>query len=238
MSAINLCTFAVYKRQGDTIKVLAGGQRSACRRRRPRRVARLQRAVQHRVVRETRTGRWVGVADWRRDKIEALQRWRAFARAMRAEFSCVEVEYDVGILETKLLGRAMLRSAQGSGRFANVRRFKAELQLQLIERFARYVDEEGGNPERSMRRTWPHALTCSFAHATRTATWLRWISWSSQWPTKSRPALAFASSPWCGRRPSRLMCAMSRRPPSCQDQPRIGMILGWIPGISHLYCKG
>lgn len=87
-----------------------------------------------------------------RDALDELQAWRRKARDLDAEMAWATVEVAVGHMETNLIDRASMKAAAGTLRFANVRRMKASLQIDILERFAGYVSAEGGNADSKMSR--------------------------------------------------------------------------------------
>lgn len=85
-----------------------------------------------------------------RDALDELQHWRKVARSSQAQFAYLQLQIEVGMNSTVAPTRQILRE-QGAGmRFLNVRRSSAELQRELLARFAEYVAQEGGKPERDM----------------------------------------------------------------------------------------
>ena len=82
------------------------------------------------------------------DAISELCAWRKRADELDAEFAVVDYEVEVGRIEVKSVTHETLLDQ--SVRFANVRRMTSAVQLDLLALFATYVEEEGGNPTRSM----------------------------------------------------------------------------------------
>lgn len=85
-----------------------------------------------------------------RDALDELFLWRSIARKARAEFAFVEFDAVVYELSTQLIDRKAIKDSNGQLRFANLRRCRVELQKEILESFAKYVDEEGGNSEITM----------------------------------------------------------------------------------------
>lgn len=93
-----------------------------------------------------------------RDALDELQHWRMVARTSQAQFAYLQLQVEVGTNATVAPTRQMLRE-QGAGmRFLNVRRSAAEFQKDLLARFAQYVAQEGGSPERDMAHVRQMAL--------------------------------------------------------------------------------
>ncbi|MCZ8256967.1 MAG: hypothetical protein O9327_15040 [Polaromonas sp.] len=85
-----------------------------------------------------------------RDALDELFLWRGIARKANAEFAFVEFEAVVHELSTQLIDREAIKASEGRLRFANLRRCKVDLQKEILESFAGYVEEEGGNAEETM----------------------------------------------------------------------------------------
>lgn len=83
-----------------------------------------------------------------KDQLEEVAARRQEARNAGAEFKFLEIECEVGRIEEGLIDREKLRKL----RFANVKRMTAELQTEILERFAEYVGDEGGDAPASMSR--------------------------------------------------------------------------------------
>lgn len=85
-----------------------------------------------------------------RDALDELFLWRSFARKAKAEFAFVEFYAVVHELSTQLLDREGIRASEGRLHFANLRRCKVDLQKEILDAFAGFVDEEGGNSAATM----------------------------------------------------------------------------------------
>lgn len=149
MSTIILSAFATFRRRGDELEHVSGI--SASRLRDDGRYELTLKSVPF--IEPRFSGRAPAVGEgmlmmYGRDRMEEMQRQRAKARATGAELACAEFEFEVGSIETNLIDRNNINGQ----RFANVRRMKAELQTQLLYRFAGYVDAEGGNSDLTMAR--------------------------------------------------------------------------------------
>lgn len=83
-----------------------------------------------------------------KDAIEEIQKRRQEAREANAEFKFAEIECEVGEIELGLVDRAKLRGL----RFANVKRMNAQLQSEILDKFAEYVEDEGGDVPGYMSR--------------------------------------------------------------------------------------
>lgn len=85
-----------------------------------------------------------------RDALEELQHWRAVARHSQAEFASLQLQVNVGVVHTGVITRDVLRAQRESVRFLNIRRNATGLQKELLQQFAAWVGEEGGNPAATM----------------------------------------------------------------------------------------
>lgn len=85
-----------------------------------------------------------------RDALTELQHWRTVARSSKAYFGYLQLQVDVGEVAPAAVTRRLLQE-QGAGlRFVNVRRSAAEFQKELLQQFAQWLREEGGNPDQDM----------------------------------------------------------------------------------------
>lgn len=85
-----------------------------------------------------------------RDALEELQHWRAVSRSSMAQFAYLQVQVEVGLPSSGVLTRQQLKAQGASLRFLNVKRCAAELQKEWLQRFAQWVQEEGGDAARDM----------------------------------------------------------------------------------------
>lgn len=85
-----------------------------------------------------------------RDALDELQHWRMVARTSQAQFAYLQLQVEVGASATGVLTRQMLKSQAGNMRFLNFRRSAAEFQKEALERFARWIEQEGGDTARDM----------------------------------------------------------------------------------------
>lgn len=87
-----------------------------------------------------------------RDAADELQKWRAKARELNAEFTYAEFEFDVGKIEVGLTDKKLLRASGDSSRFLNLRRMKSDLQIEILKHFEKYAHEDGMNVKEDMAR--------------------------------------------------------------------------------------
>jgi hypothetical protein len=99
---------------------------------------------------EPRAGAGLLMLYGNRDALEESQYWRTEARRLDSIFAAVEYEIEVGNIEVGLTDRALLQATNGQNRFLNVRRAKKSLQNEILEKFAEYVDGEGGDSDKTM----------------------------------------------------------------------------------------
>lgn len=85
-----------------------------------------------------------------RDALDELQHWRMVARTSQAQFAYLQLQVDVGASASGVLTRQMLQSQGSNMRFLNFRRSAAEFQKDGLERFAHWVEQEGGSARRDM----------------------------------------------------------------------------------------
>lgn len=85
-----------------------------------------------------------------RDALDELQHWRSVARNSHAEFAYLQLHVDVGEPHKTAVQRQTLRERGASLRFVNVRRSAASFQKELLQQFAQWVAQEGGNPAQDM----------------------------------------------------------------------------------------
>ena len=85
-----------------------------------------------------------------RDALEELQHWRAVARHSHADFASLQLQVHVGHVHAGVVTREVLRQDGENLRFLNIRRNAASLQKELLQQFAAWVREEGGDPGVSM----------------------------------------------------------------------------------------
>lgn len=151
LAKVALTTFVVYRvhgRAGDpgaTVEVLAGGEAARFT---PEGKLQLlaasapfhEGALAHRTP---KPGHGLLALYGHRDALEELQYWRARAREMKAEFAYANFDVEVDRITETLVDRARLRDARDA-RFLNMRRTMADLQTEILERFAGYVSEEPG----------------------------------------------------------------------------------------------
>ena len=93
-----------------------------------------------------------------RDALDELQHWRSVARNSNAEFAYLQLHVDVGEPCKIAVTRQALREKGASLRFVNVRRSAAGFQKELLQQFAQWVAEEGGDPARDMAHVRQMAL--------------------------------------------------------------------------------
>jgi hypothetical protein len=158
-AAIKLTAFAVYKKKvehpksADDIEIIAGasdvkvdpatGRVQLLAASVPLKTA----AMRNRVP---RPGFGLLALYGHRDALDELFLWRSIARKARAEFAFVEFYAVVHELSTQLIDREAIRASEGRLRFANLRRCKVDLQKEILDSFAGFVEEEGGRPDDSM----------------------------------------------------------------------------------------
>lgn len=85
-----------------------------------------------------------------RDTLEELQHWRTVARHSKAEFGSLHVQVNIAHPWAGVVTREVLRERAGDLRFLNIRRNAAGLQKELLQKFASWVREEGGDPSLEM----------------------------------------------------------------------------------------
>lgn len=85
-----------------------------------------------------------------RDALEELQHWRTIARQSKAEFSSLQLQVEVGNVHAGVVTREVLNAQGEQLRFLNIRRSASGLQKELLQQFASWVAEEGGDPATTM----------------------------------------------------------------------------------------
>lgn len=93
-----------------------------------------------------------------RDALEELQHWRAVARTSQAEFAYLQVQVEVGMPSSGVLTRQQLQAQGAMLRFLNVKRCAAEMQKEWLQRFAQWVQDEGGDAAHEMGQVRQMAL--------------------------------------------------------------------------------
>lgn len=72
-----------------------------------------------------------------KDRTDELQKRRREAATLGANFQSMEIEVEVGYIESNIMDREKLKDA----RFANVGRMSTVLQMEIIEKFKSYAKE-------------------------------------------------------------------------------------------------
>jgi len=159
-STVKLTTFSIYKalkkpnEAGETVKVLFGA--SASRVNDSGNIELLADSVPFHTeafkTKAPKPGFGLLMLYGIRDSLEELYYWRSQARAMGAEFTYAEFELAIGYLEPGLTDRKILQDTKGKSRFLNLRRMRASLQSQILQRFSEYVSSEGADINEEMSR--------------------------------------------------------------------------------------
>lgn len=87
-----------------------------------------------------------------RDAMLELQRMRSEARRVQAEFAYVDLEVDLGTIESGLVDRQALQRRPDL-QFLAFRRMKADLQLEILQRFHQYAQADGSSFNDKLSRT-------------------------------------------------------------------------------------
>ena len=97
-----------------------------------------------------------------RDALTELQHWRTVARSSKAHFGYLQLQVDVGEVVPGAVTRRLLQEHGQGLRFVNVRRSAAEFQKELLQQFATWLQEEGGDPRQHMSHVRHMALRPDF----------------------------------------------------------------------------
>lgn len=97
-----------------------------------------------------------------RDALEELRHWRGVGRNSQAQFASIQMQVEVGLASSVVVTRQHLREQASALRFLNVKRCAAEMQKEWLQKFAQWLQAEGGNAVRDMHHVRQMALRPDF----------------------------------------------------------------------------